>query len=57
VRANHFLQHTRVDLLFPLRIGASAEYFHRRSYYQDADSTIRTYHYPQVRAYLTWGNR
>jgi len=61
VRANHFLQHTRVDVLLPLRgalgLGASAEYFHRRSYYQDAASTIRTYHYPQLRAYLTWGNR
>jgi len=61
VRANHFLQHTRVDFLLPLRgplgIGASAEYFHRRSYYQDADHTIKTYHYPQLRAYFTWGNR
>ena len=61
VRSNHFLQHTRVDVLLPLRgpigIGASAEYFHRRSYYQDAERTIKTYHYPQVRAYLTWGNR
>jgi hypothetical protein len=61
VRANHFLQHTRVDLLLPLRgplgLGASAEYFHRRSYYQDADRTIKTYHYPQLRAYFTWGNR
>jgi hypothetical protein len=58
VRANHFLQHTRVDLLFPLRgplgLGTSAEYFHRRSYYQDAAGTTRTYHYPQLRAYLTW---
>jgi hypothetical protein len=61
VRANHFLQHTRVDLLLPLRgplgIGASAEYFHRRSSYQDADRTIQRYHYPQVRASVTWGNR
>lgn len=61
VRANHFLQQTRADLLLPLHgplgVGASAEYFHRRSYYQDADRTIKTYHYPQVRVYLTWGNR
>lgn len=61
VRANHFLQHTRVDLLFPLRgplgIGTSAEYFHRRSYYQDEARTIKTYHYPQLRAYLTWRGR
>jgi len=58
VRTNHFLQHARVDLLFPLRgslgLGASAEYFHRRSYYQDASRSIRTYHYPQLRAYFTW---
>jgi hypothetical protein len=61
VRANHFLQHARVDLLFPLRgslgIGTSGEFFHRRSYYQDAARTINTYHYPQVRAYLTWRRR
>lgn len=58
VRANHFLQHARVDLLFPLRgslgIGTSGEFFHRRSYYQDPAHTINTYHYPQIRAYLTW---
>jgi hypothetical protein len=61
VRANHFLQHARVDLLFPLRgslgLGASGEFFHRRSYYQDAEGTIRTFHYPQLRAFLTWRNR
>jgi hypothetical protein len=61
VRANHFLQQARVDLILPLRgrlgVGASVEYFDRRSYYQDADNTIRTYHYPQVRAYFSWGNR
>ena len=61
VRTNHFLQHLRVDLLFPLRgplgIGTSGEFFHRRSYYQDAARTIKTYHYPQLRAYLTWRNR
>jgi hypothetical protein len=61
VRANHFLQHARVDLLFPLRgslgLGTSAEFFHRRSYYQDAEHTIKTYHYPQLRAYFTWRRR
>jgi len=61
VRANHFLQHARADLLFPLRgalgIGASGEFFHRRSYYQDAAHSIDTYHYPQLRAYLTWRRR
>jgi uncharacterized protein DUF3943 len=58
VRANHFLQHARVDLLFPLRgplgLGVSAEYFDRRSYYQDAERTKKTYHYPQLRGYFTW---
>jgi hypothetical protein len=61
VRANHLLQRVRLDALFPLHgplgIGTSAEYFHRRSYYQDADHTIRTYQYPQVRAYFTWRRR
>jgi len=58
VRANHFLQHARVDLLFPMRgslgLGVSGEYFDRRSYYQDAERTTRKYHSPQVRAYFTW---
>ena len=58
VRANHFLQHARVDLLFPLRgplgLGVSAEYFDRRSYYQDVEQTRKTYHYPQLRGYFTW---
>jgi hypothetical protein len=58
VRANHFLQHARVDLFFPLRgplgLGTSAEFFDRRSFYQDAASTRLRYHYPQVRAYFTW---
>ena len=58
VRANHFLQQARVDLLFPLRgaigLGTSAEYFDRRSYYQDAAGTTQKFHYPQIRAYLTW---
>jgi hypothetical protein len=58
VRANHFLQHARVDLLFPLRgslgLGTSAEFFDRRSFYQDPDHTIKKYHYPQLRGYVTW---
>jgi len=61
VRANHFLQQARVDLLFPLRrplgLGVSGEYFSRRSYYQDVASTVKTYHYPQLRAYLIWRSR
>ena len=58
VRANHFLQHARMDFLFPLRkpfgLGASFEYFDRRTFYQDEARTTAKYHYPQVRAYLTW---
>jgi hypothetical protein len=58
VRANHFLQHARIDLLFPLRgplgLGVSGEYFDRRSYYQDPENTKQRYHYPQLRAYFTW---
>ena len=58
VRARHFLQRVRVDLLAPLRgrlgLGATGEYLSRHTYYQDAASTVRQYHYPQLRAYLTW---
>ena len=58
VRANHFLQRVRLDLLLPLRgalgFGVSGEYFDRRTYYQDAARTVRKYHYPQLRAYFTW---
>ena len=58
VRANHLLQRGRLDLLLPLRgafgIGASAEYFDRRTFYQDAARTRRRYHYPQGRLYFTW---
>ena len=59
VRANHVLQRLRLDFTWPLRgrvgIGATGEFFHRRSYYQDADRTRKTYHYPQFRVYFTWG--
>jgi hypothetical protein len=58
VRANHFLQRGRVDLLLPLRgslgLGASGEYFFRQSFYQDEDRSQLEYRYPQFRAYLTW---
>ena len=61
VRVNHFLQKTRFDLLVPLKgrlgIGAAAKYFSRKSYYQDADRTVKGYSYPQVRAYFTWSQR
>ena len=58
VRANHFLQQLRLDLLAPLRgplgIGVSGEYFDRRTYYKDAPDDTRKFHFPQFRAYLTW---
>jgi hypothetical protein len=58
IRANHFLQRLRLDLLLPLRgalgIGVSGEYFDRHTYYQDGSTADRTYDYPQFRAYFTW---
>jgi hypothetical protein len=58
VRANHFLQRARLDLTLPVRgafgFGASAEYFNRHTFYQDATNSEREFHYPQFRAYLTW---
>ena len=58
VRANHFLQRARVDLLLPLRgrlgFGTSVEYFDRQTFFQDEERTRRGYHYPQLRAYFTW---
>jgi hypothetical protein len=61
VRANHFLQRTRVDLLAQVRgsfgLGASGEYFVRHTQYQDAERTRAEYHYPQLRVYLMWRPR
>ena len=58
VRANHFLQQLRLDVLAPLRgplgIGVSGEYFDRRTYYQDTGGETRKYHFPQFRMFLTW---
>jgi hypothetical protein len=58
VRANHFLQRARLDLMVPVRgafgFGGSMEYFNRHTFYQDATNSEREFHYPQVRAYLTW---
>jgi hypothetical protein len=58
VRANHFLQRVRLDLLLPIRgafgFGASGEYFFRQSFYQDPDRSQLEYRYPQLRAYFTW---
>jgi hypothetical protein len=58
VRANHFLQQLRLDVLAPIHgpvgLGVSTEYFDRRTYYQDAANTTKKFHYPQARVYLTW---
>ena len=58
VRANHFLQRLRADLIVPVRgsigLGVAGEYFDRRTYFQDPDRTIKSYHYPQFRAFLLW---
>ena len=58
VRANHFLQRGRLDLLVPLRgslgLGASGEGFFRQSFYQDEERSQLEYHYPQFRLYFTW---
>jgi hypothetical protein len=58
VRANHFLQQLRLDLLVPLRgplgIGVAGEYFDRRTYYKEAENETRKFKFPQFRAFLTW---
>jgi len=58
VRANHFLQHARLDLRVPIRgpigFGVAGEYFSRHTYYQDEAQTRKLFRYPQFRTYLTW---
>jgi hypothetical protein len=58
VRANHLLQRARLDLLMPVRgslgLGATGEYFDRKTFYQDKNHTKKQYHYPQLRVYFTW---
>jgi Domain of unknown function (DUF3943) len=58
LRANHFLQHARLDLRVPIYrpigFGVAAEYFFRHTYYQDVARTERMFRYPQFRTYLTW---
>ena len=51
VRANHFLQRGRIDLMVPLKgalgLGVTGEYFDRRTFYQDEARSRVNYHYPQ----------
>lgn len=58
VRANHFLQQLRLDIVAPLRgplgLGVSGEYFDRRTYYKDAPDETRKFHFPQFRVFLIW---
>jgi hypothetical protein len=58
VRANHFLQRGRLDLMLPLKgalgLGFTGEYFDRRTFFQDAARTKKHNHYPQIRSYFTW---
>jgi len=58
LRANHFLQHARLDLRVPIYrkigFGVAGEFFSRHTYYQDAAKTEREFRYPQFRTYLTW---
>ena len=52
VRANHFLQQLRLDLMAPLYrqfgVGFSGEYFDRRTYYKQEENETRKFHYPAV---------
>ena len=61
VRANHFLQRARLDVIVPVRgswgVLMAAEYFDRRTFYQDPAETSNKYHYPQARVAVTWGAR
>ncbi|HXR44488.1 MAG TPA: DUF3943 domain-containing protein [Pseudolysinimonas sp.] len=58
VRANHFLQQLRLDLLAPVKgplgVGFSAEYFDRRTYFSQTLNPTQKFHYPQVRLFMTW---
>jgi hypothetical protein len=58
VRANHFLQQLRLDLLVPLKgplgVGFAGEYFDRRTYFSQTDNPTQKFHFPQVRLFMTW---
>ena len=58
VRANHFLQQLRLDLLVPVRgpfgLGVAGEYFDRRTYYKEEENQTQKFKFPQFRAFLTW---
>jgi hypothetical protein len=43
-----------VPIYKSIGFGVAAEYFSRRTYYQDEARTERLFRYPQFRTYLTW---
>jgi len=57
-RANHFLQTLRLSAVVPVHrkigIGAAAEYFDRRTWFQAKSKPNQYFHYPQFRMFLTW---
>ena len=61
VRANHFLQRTRLDILVPVHgrfgIGTSADNFFREELLPGSGAHAEDLQYPQVRAYLTWSQQ
>ena len=58
VRCNHFLQRARANLQVPIKgrlgIGATGEFFDRRTFYQTPGVPRGHFHFPQFRAFLTW---
>ena len=48
----------RLDFMVPLHpkvgVGVAGEYFDRRTYYKDVANDTRKFHFPQIRAFLTW---
>jgi hypothetical protein len=56
IRSNHVLQRFRLDLLVPvyrrLAVGATGEFFYRKTYFPDGAETRDKF--PQVRFYVAW---
>ena len=58
VRANHLLQRARIDVRLPVRgrlaVNVISEYFDRHTFYQDPAILDAEFHFPQIRAGVTW---
>ena len=56
-RAEHVLQRLRGDVLIPIKgkigAGVAGEFFNRSTYYSPGLEKV-SYHFPQVRFYMTW---